>query len=176
MAENLRTTRYCNGDFIPNVTNDTDWGNLTTGAWAHYDNDSQYETPYGKLYNWYAVIDERNICPCGWHVPSDAEWTVLTDYLGGASVAGGKMKSIGTEYWESPNTGATNESGFSGLPGGYRTGNDGAFGAIGEYCNWWTNTEYLSYAWVQYLIYNSGSAAWYSSNLGRGHSVRCLKD
>jgi len=118
MAENLRTTKYCNGDPIPNVTDSLQWVNLATGAWAHNNNYSQYENLYGKLYNWYAVDDSRNICPCNWHVPTDAEWTTLIDYLGGEGVAGGKMKSTGTQYWLSPNTDATNESGFSGLPGG----------------------------------------------------------
>jgi uncharacterized protein (TIGR02145 family) len=123
-------------------------------------------------------MDTRNICPCGWHVPSEAEWQQLTTFLGGESVAGGKMKSTGTQYWESPNTGATNESGFSGLPGGYRGTeiSDSQFGALGTYCNWWTTTEHVSYAWVHYLYYNNNQAAWYNSILGRGHSVRCVKN
>jgi uncharacterized protein (TIGR02145 family) len=176
MAENLRTANYANGDPIPNVTNGTQWQNLTTGAWVHYNNDSQYENPYGRLYNWYAVSDPRNVCPTGWHVHTDAEWTLLTDYLGGASVAGGKMKSTGTQYWLSPNTDATNESGFSGLPGGYRD-NDGTFGFCGYDGDWWSSTEYDAVnAWFHNLSYHSGYVYRNGLNKTSGLSVRCLRD
>ena len=124
MAENLKTSIYRNGDVIENVTNNVQWSNLTTGALASYNNDSQYDCPYGKLYNWYAVADPRHVCPTGWHEPTDGEWTMLTDYLGGEAVAGGKMKSTFTQYWLYLNQYATNESGFSALPGGY-SGNSG---------------------------------------------------
>lgn len=175
MAENLRTTTYANGDPIPNVTDGTQFEGLTTGAWAHYNNDSQYENPYGKLYNWYTVDDPRNVCPTGWHVPTDAEYLLLTDYLGGDSVAGGKMKST-SGLWNAPNTEATNSSGFSGLPGGYRV-NDGSFYFIGEYCGWWSSAEYdTDNAWSHNLFYDSG-------NVDRGYYVkgywlwvRCLRD
>ena len=176
MAENLRTTTYANGDPIPNVTDNTQWLYLPTGAWSHYNNDSQYENPYGKLYNWYTVNDSRNVCPTGWHVPSDAEWTVLSDYLGGGAVAGGKMKSTGTAYWLNPNTGATNESGFSGLPGGSRN-YYGAFYNIGYYGNWWSSTEGgAGNAWFRYLYCNLGGV--YRDYYGKwaGFSVRCLRD
>jgi uncharacterized protein (TIGR02145 family) len=173
MAENLRTTSYANGDPIPNVTVNTQWQNLTTGAWAHYNNDSQYENPYGKLYNGYTVNDSRNVCPTGWHVPSDAEWTVLSDYLGGEAVAGGKMKSTGTQYWVSPNTDATNESGFSGLPGGSRLVN-GSFGIIGFQGYWWSSAE--NGTWTRSLFYNEGIVSRDSSGMIWGFSVRCLKD
>lgn len=173
IAENLRTTKYCNGDLIPNVTDYTEWQNLTTGAWSHYNNDSQYDTLYGKLYNWYAVNDTRNICPCEYHVPTDAEWTILTDYLGGETVAGGKMKSTGTQYWLSPNTDATNESGFSGLPGGFRNF-DGAFSNVGNYGYWWSSTgNGTDGAWFRYLTDDFGS---FSGSKGLGLSVRCLRD
>jgi uncharacterized protein (TIGR02145 family) len=178
MAENLRTTTYANGDPIPNVTDANQWSNLTTGAWAHYNNDSQYENPYGKLYNWNTVDDPRNVCPTGWHVPTDAEWTVLSDYLGGSAVAGGKMKSTGTQYWSSPNTDATNESGFSGLPGGYRLYN-GTFNFIGLYGYWWSSTESsTNYAWYRFLSYNSDnvSRSDYYKPKEDGFSVRCLRD
>ena len=176
MAENLRTTTYANGDPIPNVTDNTQWQNLTTGAWAHYNNDSQYENPYGKLYNWYAVDDSRNVCPTGWHVPSDAEWTVLSDYLGGEAVAGGKMKSTGTAYWFTPNTDATNESGFSGLPGGKR--NDyGTFDNVGLSGDWWSSTEVGTYdAWYRLLNYYFGFVSRLYNNRTNGYSVRCLRD
>ena len=176
MAENLRTTTYANGDPIPNVTDDNQWYNLTTGAWSYYNNDSQYENPYGKLYNWYTVDDPRNVCPTGWHVPTDAEWTVLSDYLGGEPVAGGKMKSTGTQYWSSPNTDATNESGFSGLPGGYRY-NDGPFYYIGFYGYWWSSTESSTYdAWLRHLRYLNGDVYRLYPNKKDGFSVRCLRD
>jgi uncharacterized protein (TIGR02145 family) len=174
MAENLRTTTYANGDPIPNVT--TQWQGLTTGAWAHCNNDSQYENPYGKLYNWYTVADPRNVCPTGWHVPTDAEYTLLTDYLGGEPVAGGKMKSTGTQYWSSPNTDATNESGFSGLPGGNRDFN-GSFDGIGLYGGWWSSTEIGTYtAWPRYLLYFNGLVDKDLINKEHGFSVRCLRD
>jgi uncharacterized protein (TIGR02145 family) len=176
MAENLRTTAYANGDPIPNVTDANQWQNLTTGAWAHYNNDSQYENPYGKLYNWYTVADSRNLCPTGWHVPSDAEWTVLSDYLGGESVAGGKMKSTDTQYWGSINTDATNESGFSGLPGGYHD-SSGTFHYIGSIGDWWSSTEYgTSTAWHRFLGSNDGSVSRSANDKANGFSVRCLRD
>jgi len=176
MAENLRSISYANGDPIPNVTDNTIWQNLTAGAWSHYSNDSQYENPYGKLYNWYTVADPRNVCPTGWHVPSDAEWTVLSDYLGGGAVAGGKMKSTGTAYWLNPNTGATNESGFSGLPGGSRASN-GTFGNVGNYGYWWSSTENDTVnVWFRYLFYVSGVVYRLNNSKSIGFSVRCLRD
>jgi uncharacterized protein (TIGR02145 family) len=186
MAQNLRTTSYANGDPIPNVTVDTQWQTLTTGAWAHYNNDNQYENPYGKLYNWYTVSDPRNVCPTGWHVPTDAEWNTLIGYLDPSfdpntsgpqsGIAGGKMKSTGTQYWISPNAAATNESGFSGLPGGIFNF-DGLFYSIGTDGNWWSSTELDStQAWLRSLGYNDGSVfrGYYSKVAG--HSVRCLRD
>jgi uncharacterized protein (TIGR02145 family) len=126
MAENLKVTKYKDGSAIPSSYSDPMWANSTTGAYAEYYNavDNVVDI-YGYLYNWYAVDDSRGLCMDGWHVPSDDEWTVLTNYLGGLSVAGGKMKEVGTEHWNSPNTGATNESGFTALPGGHRD-KDGA--------------------------------------------------
>jgi uncharacterized protein (TIGR02145 family) len=176
MAENLRTTSYANGDPIPNVTDNTQWSTLTTGGWAHYYNDSQNENPYGKLYNWYTVADPRNVCPTGWHVPTDAEYTLLTDYLGGEPVAGGKMKSTGTQYWLSPNTDATNESGFSGLPGAKR-GDVGGFFTIGDTGNWWSSSEFnLGSAWYRYLYYSYGNVNRTVYDKNTGFSVRCLRD
>jgi uncharacterized protein (TIGR02145 family) len=123
MGENLKVSKYSDGTTIPNVTNDSQWSNLTTGAWAYNNNDEANNAKYGKLYNWYAVNPttngNKNICPTGWHVPTDAEWTVLTDFLGG-DVAGGKLKEVGTINWKSPNTEAINVSLFTGLPGGLR--------------------------------------------------------
>jgi uncharacterized protein (TIGR02145 family) len=185
MAENLRTTTYANGDLIPNVTDGTQWSNLTTGAWAHYNNDNQYENSYGKLYNGYTVVDPRNVCPTGWHVPTDAEWSTIINYLdpnavGGQiapNTAGGKMKSTGTQYWGSPNTAATNESGFSGLPGGIRQGAS-AFAGIGSDGYWWSSTELGGggAAHKRSLSRYNGSVV--RSNDGKvwGFSVRCLRD
>ena len=179
MAENLRVSRYRNGESIAIVTDITAWSGLTTGGRSWYNNDSTtYEYPYGNLYNWYAVADNRGICPTGWHVPSDAEWTTLTTYLGGEIVAGGKMKSTGTAYWKYVNTGATNESGFSALPGGFRN-NDGSFDIIRNYVFFWSATEYdISYAWIRSLYYNNGYVYRNSSSFFKsvGASVRCLKD
>ncbi|MFN6389168.1 MAG: FISUMP domain-containing protein, partial [Bacteroidota bacterium] len=186
MAENLKTSIYRNGDAIANVTGDVQWIGLTTGAWCYYNNDSQYDCPYGKLYNWYAVDDSRNVCPTGWHVPTDAEWTTLTSLLGGLGVAGGKMKSTGLQYWFSPNEAATNESGFSGLPGGTRDSlidlSESAissFDHVGFSGSWWSSTKSSNTqsAWYRFLTYFGGNA--YRSTFGQlqsGFSVRCLRD
>ncbi len=182
MAENLRTTSYANGDPIPNVTNDIQWSNLTTGAWSHYDNNSQYDNPYGKLYNWYTVDDPRNVCPTGWHVPSESEWNTFINYLdpnanGGqqGNTAGGKMKSTGTQYWVNPNTGATNESGFSGLPGGARS-DWGPFYDVGGNGYWWSSEYDAFFAWNRSMNYGDGSVSLNYYNKADGFSVRCLKD
>ena len=174
MAENLRTTSYANGDPIPNVADNTQWAGLTTGAWAHYNNDNQYENPYGKLYNWYAAADSRNVCPIGWHLPSNEEWIVLIDYLGGQTIAGVKMKSIGTQNWY---IGATNESGFSALPGGTRLGSFGSFQSITAFGAWWSSTEFLVGV-VRRIGLGSvdNSVGLYNDIETDGLSVRCLKD
>ncbi|MFN5214507.1 MAG: FISUMP domain-containing protein, partial [Bacteroidota bacterium] len=178
MAENLKTTIYRNGDAIANVTGENQWVNLLTGAWCFYVNNSQYDCPYGKLYNWYAVVDSRNLCPTGWHVPTDAEWTTLTSFLGGETVAGGKMKSTGLQYWFSPNQDATNESGFSGLPGGYRYSYyNGNFSLAVRYGLWWSSTESPpTNAWYRSLGYNYGNAGRSYDVKQDGSSVRCLRD
>jgi uncharacterized protein (TIGR02145 family) len=185
MAENLRTTSYANGDPIPNVTDNWQWATVTIGIWAHYNNDSQYENPYGKLYNWYAVADPRNICPTGWHVPTDEEWNSLIGYLDPSfdpdsytqsNTAGGKMKSIGTQYWQSPNNAATNESGFSGLPGGIRDF-EGTFGSFSESGYWWSSTELSALSAAdRALASSSGDVYRYNYNKEFGFSVRCLRD
>ncbi len=176
MTQNLRTTKYKNGDALPNVTNNTDWGNLGSGAYCWYNNDNGYEQPYGKLYNWYAVNDARGLCPTGWHVPTDAEWDTLTTFLGGLSAAGGPMKEAGTAHWISPNTGATNESGFTGLPGGYRL-DDGMFGSAGNVGDWWSSTESSSsHAWFRNLSYFSDVVYRDDVDKRSGFSVRCVLD
>jgi len=180
MAENLKTSKYNDGTTIPNITDNTQWGNNTTGAWASYNNDAAKNAKYGKLYNWYAVSKttngNKNICPTGWHVPTDAEWMVLTDNLGGDSIAGGKMKEVGTTNWYSPNTDATNMSLFTGLPGGYRY-SYGDYNYIGHYGYWWSSTEpKTSAAWYRYLDYYNGNAYRDDFSKGYGFSVRCLRD
>lgn len=185
MAENLRTTVYRNGEPIANVTDITQWAGLTTGAWCYHENDSQYECPYAKLYNWYVVADPRNVCPTGWHLPTDAEWSVLINYLdpnadGGnyfSNYAGGKMKSAGLQfYWESPNQIATNASGFSGLPGGFRN-QYGTFNFIGGKGYWWSSSENATdLAWCRYLLNGSGGVDRITYPKEAGFSVRCLKD
>ena len=179
MSENLRVSRYRNGVSIPIVNDNTAWSGLMTGGRSWYAKDSTtYEYPYGNLYNWYAVTDDRGLCPNGWHAPTDAEWTILTTYLGGASVAGVKMKSIGTVYWNSPNTDATNEGSFSVLPGGYREDN-GSFYNIKNNAFFWSATEVDSnFAWRRYLSKNDGNVSRSISGINKsfGASVRCLRD
>ncbi|MBA7527477.1 hypothetical protein ES705_19653 [subsurface metagenome] len=176
MAENLKTTKYNDGTAIPLVTNSTEWDNLTTPGYCWYNNDeASYKNTYGALYNWYTV-NTGKLCPTGWHVPTDSEWTILTDYLGGYSVAGGKLKETGTTHWNSPNTGATNESGFTALPGGYRT-NSGAFNNVGSNGNWWSSTESSStYAWHRSMNYSSSNVYRDYSGKSYGFSVRCVRD
>jgi len=175
MAENLKTTRFADGSVIPNVTDGNVWEQLTTPAWCNYNNSSANDIIYGKLYNWFTVSDPRNVCPAGWHAPTDAEWTTLTNFLGGQTVAGGKMKS--TTGWPSPNTGATNESNFSGLPGGYRGVNLGTFGNVGTNGYWWSSSENApTTAWLRYLYYGYGNADRGTFTKQAGLSVRCLRD
>lgn len=153
MVRNLDVTTYRNGDPIPEVTDPTEWDNLTTGAWCYYKNDPAFGPVYGKIYNWYAVTDPRGLAPEGWHIPNNAEWIELVDCVGGESVAGGALKSTGTieldpnglidegaGLWASPNTGATNSSGFTGLPGGDNAGSNG-FNRAGFDATWWSATE-----------------------------------
>ena len=142
---------------------------------------------YGVLYNWTAAMNGaessdanpsgvQGICPDGWHLPSDAEWTQLTDYLGGKSVAGGKLKEAGYDHWQSPNEGANNESGFTALPGGYRY-SGGNFGSIRSFGDWWSSTEYdADDAWYRLLRYDYSSVFRYCSSKSMGLSVRCLRD
>ena len=177
MAENLKVTHYNDGSEIPNITNNDDWAGLSTGAYGDYDNNPTNSETYGRLQNWHTVDDDRGVCPESYHIPSDAEYTVLTDYLGGESVAGGKMKEAGLEHWNSPNTGATNESGFTVLPAGYRYSSSGTYNYMGSSGSFWSSSEYsISLAWRRELDYNSSTV--YRSYDGKqgGFSIRCLKD
>jgi uncharacterized protein (TIGR02145 family) len=180
MAENLRTTIYANGDKIENVTAESNWSNLTTGAWAYYNNDSKYENPYGKLYNAYAAVDPRNVCPAGWHVPIKYDWDKLLIYLDKNDLFfyGNKLKNAGTQYWSSPNQGATNETGFNGLPGGARS-NTGVFSGIGNTVDFWWGEKLRNgqkYADIYSLNHNKTDFYHSASELKKGHSVRCVKD
>ena len=177
MAENLKVTHYRNGDAIPNVTDDTEWSNLTSGAYCVYDNNESNLDTYGYLYNWYAIDDSRNIAPEGWHVPSDAEWETIIDYLGGSDVAGGKLKETGSEHWLSPNTGATNESGFTTLPSGYRIYDSGCFDSLGGYAYFWSSTEYSSWgAWFRTLGYNHSAVYRSYGSKIQGFAIRVVMD
>ncbi len=182
MAENLKTTRYNDGSSIPNVTGDGEWMDLTTGAYCWYNNqETTYKNTYGALYNWYSV-NTGKLCPTGWHVPSKDEWTILATYLGGVELAGGKLKESGTTHWQSPNTGATNTTRFTALPGGVRDVSSdfgGFFLRFGSNGFWWSSNPGIEptdhslwldsnsskFSFVPWWIY-------YNSGL----SVRCLKD
>jgi uncharacterized protein (TIGR02145 family) len=176
MVENLKTTKYRNGDPIPNITDGRAWSKLTTGGYCDYNNDTNHSTTYGRLYNWYAVNDSRNIAPTGWHVPSDAEWTILITYLGGERVAGGKLKETGTTHWGSPNTGATNETGFTALPGDGRN-IGGVFNSHGVNGIWLSSTEGgISTAWIRSMYCGDSGVYRGFGSKGGGFSVRCLRD
>ena len=177
MLENLKVTHFRNGDEIPNVTDGTTWTTLSTGAYCWFNNDITNKDTYGALYNWLAVDDSRNLAPEGWHLPSDAEWTILTTFLGGESIAGSKMKENGTTHWTSPNTGATNESGFTALPGGSRDNVDGLFYLLGVNNVYWTSTESsVTNAWYRFLKNNETYCVKGDYNKGDGFCIRCVKD
>ena len=149
------------------------WANLKTGAWCYYENETAKGTTYGKLYNWFAVNDARGLAPKGYHIPSDEEWTILTNYLGGENIAGTKMKS--TSGWANNGNG-TNSSAFAGLPGGYR-GYFGDFDDVGVCGYWWSSSESgTNLAWCRYLGFYSGGVNRNHFNKQNGFSVRCLRD
>jgi uncharacterized protein (TIGR02145 family) len=191
MINNLKVTRYRNGDAIPTNVDNTQWQNTSSGAYAIYphgdvdgiSSEADMVDAYGKLYNWYAVTDSRGLCPEGWRVPSDDDWATLESYLGGSGVAGGKMKSTRTEpdqhpRWASPNTAATNESGFSALPGGLR-GLDGFYSPIAIEGIFWSSTEddyYTDIAWFRFLVYTWSHVDSFYADKRCGLSVRCLRD
>ena len=180
---NLDVSTYANGDPIPEVTDPTAWAALTTGAWCYYNNDSVNGTTYGKLYNWYAVNDPRGLAPVGYHIPSDTEWTTLTTFLGGESVAGGKMKETDLCHWLTPNTDATNSSNFTGLPGGcrYLSNTSFIFFEINKYGYWWSSTVNGSNpgfpnVFYRRLNYNNATAGRNNISKASGFSVRCIKN
>lgn len=196
MAENLKTSKYANGNEIPNVSTSA-WPNLTTGAWCNFANDSLNDNIYGKLYNWYTVADQRKVCPTDWHVPSLTEWEDLSYFLGGPfnldqsvypfdpgnSISGGKMKSLGniqdgSGLWESPNLNGTNESGFAAVPGGFRNDGSGGFFSKGQSAEFWSttgmpgSTSIISY----FLRYEYGYFLKHGNGKSTGLSIRCIKD
>jgi uncharacterized protein (TIGR02145 family) len=173
MKQDLKVTHYRNGDSIPYVTG-SEWSNLNTGAYSWYNNDTTYRS-YGAKYNWFAVTDSRNICPAGWHVPTDGEWTILTTYLGASNGAGNKLKEEGTEHWQSPNTGANNESGFTALPVGVLNF-DCTFTGLGTYGLWWSTTEISNdNAWSRAMYFHNANVVIATPYKKAGISVRCLE-
>ena len=179
MCKNLDVDHYRNGDPIPEVQDEITWWKVTTGAWCYYNNDPANGAIYGKLYNWYAVNDPRGLAPDGYHIPTAAEWEELENCLGGSEVAGGKLKEVGTSYWSPPNEGATNSSGFSGLPGGSRSDYGRVFTYMSYNGYWWSSTmdndshvwfSILDFGWP-YLYRNS-----FDIYRGTGFSVRCIRD
>jgi uncharacterized protein (TIGR02145 family) len=180
---NLRVGKYRNGNTITNITNSTTWSQANSsniGAWCNYNNSITNGNIFGRLYNWYAVNDTRGLCPSGWHVPNDGEWTVLVNYLGGDSWAGGALKSTTilptVGGWTSPNTSASNASGFTALPGGYRVTN-GTFFEVGSYGGWWsTSSTGTNLAWVRLLWYGVANVDRVSYDQRFGFSVRCIRD
>jgi uncharacterized protein (TIGR02145 family) len=192
-TSNLDVTTYRDGTPIPQVTDPSQWGNLTTGAWCYYNNDATNGSTYAKIYNWYAVAGihdndpntpNKSLAPSGWHVPSDTEWNSIINFLdsnanGGLTVpnvAGSAMKEIGITHWFSPNTGATNSSGFSGLPGGYRFV-DGSYAGLGINGYWWSSSENgVGGAWYRNLNFESTNATKIGQTKNLGYSVRCVKD
>ena len=175
-SENLNTAEFSNGDKISEAKTNEEWqtmGEQGKSAWCYYDNDPANGIKYGKLYNWYAVADPRGLCPAGWHVPSDGEWTQLSNTLGGDNNAGSKMKSA-SGWYQAGN--GTNSSGFSGLPGGNR--NDvGPYNSVGVYGSWWSSTQYSpTNAWFRVLFCGSGDVFRSINNKSFGFSVRCVRD
>lgn len=176
---NLNVSRYRNGDVIPQVTNQTQWASLTTGAWCYYNNDPATEAIYGRLYNWYAINDPRGLAPLGWHIPTSTEFNTLISCLGGVTVAGGKLKEPGTVHWLSPNTGADNSSGFIGLPQGVRTGGigGGTFEFQGTAGSWWSTTSSsTNNAFLLQVDHNSTIGNVPGVNKKYGLGVRLIKD
>ena len=170
-TKNLDVTKYRNGDAIPQVQDKNAWAKLKTGAWCYYENNTANGTTYGKLYNWFAVNDTRGLAPKGYHIPTDAEWSILTDNLG--EEAGTKMKS--TSGWENEGNGS-DSIGFAGLPSGHRF-LEGSFNSIGAHVYWWSSSKVkTNYAWCRGLYSNDGNVTRGASFKPYGFSVRCIKD
>jgi uncharacterized protein (TIGR02145 family) len=172
MRENLKTSKYNDGTSIPTGLSNFEWYSTTSGAYAIYLDNSANNTTYGKLYNWYAV-NTGKLCPSGWHIPTMAEWTVLIDFLGGEEIAGLRMKTVGA--WQSGGS-ATNSSGFSGLPGGYRRGYGGEYDLKFSHGFWWSSTDSDDIAKLLHLQFSLMDAESYYETKNYGLSCRCLRD
>ncbi len=187
MKENLKVTHYSNGDTIPKVKNDSEWGALAEGAYSYYNDSTINRNTYGNLYNWHTISDDRKISPFGWNIPTDEEWKNLEIYLGmGSSTAdmtswrgtneGGNLKEAGNEHWKYPNYPAENSSGFTALPSGFR-GSSGAYVSKGEYTYFWSSSEYSgSHAWYRSLSFNKSQIRRDAGHIQDGYSIRCVKD
>lgn len=178
MAENLKTSKYRNGDPIPLVDNEEEWFLIdSSGAFCYYNDDQNNNLVYGKLYNWHALADVRGICPEGFTVPDNEDWSTLVAYAGGPETAGSGLKHKGFEYWQIPNAGATNATGFTALPGGYRVGN--GFFSKGKFANFWSATEHPENdgIGVYFLTVSYDNTYAYMATMFKraGHSVRCIK-
>jgi len=179
MAENLRTTKFRNGDAIPNVSDGNSWKNQTSAASCDLNNNSNNSKYYGKLYNFYTITDSRNIAPTGWHIATTDEWNTMVNYLGGWSFAGDKLKEMGTTHWADPNSSATNSTGFTALPGSSRNddGSWGANGIIGLYGTWWSNSGSATTLYSWNMDYNTANVVSSFVNYNtNGYAVRCVKD
>lgn len=187
LTENLKTTRYSDGTAIPFLPDNAAWAATVTGAYCDYNNTPANSTIYGRLYNWYAADNNaatkissnggKNVCPTGWHVANHDEWNTLITFLGGETVAGGKLKETGTIHWLSPNTGSTNETGFTALPGGVRNFK-GTYSFIYYYGFWWRSLDNsATSAWYSAMNYDdTGGYSYFSGNKQNGLSVRCIRD
>jgi uncharacterized protein (TIGR02145 family) len=175
-TKNLNVTRYRNGDIIPQVQNPTQWANLTTGAWCYYQQQTANGTVYGKLYNWYAVNDSRGLAPTGWHIATNEDFEDLISFLGGNEVAGSALKQTGTNRWEAPNTGATNASGLTFLPGGFINPNADFLGIKTDGYFWTSDNYNPTNAWCVNVFYNKKNASKTPSDKKHGYSVRIVKD
>jgi uncharacterized protein (TIGR02145 family) len=176
LKENLRSSHFQNGDSIPEIITNTDWIAQTAAAVCTYQNNVQYDSLFGKLYNGYAVADPRNVCPAGWHVSTDAEWSGLIDSLGGEGIAAGPLKAL--EWWSMPNAGATNEIGFGALPGGLRDADHGGFfGSLNNSGYWWSSSlESAPGAFVRYMNYPNVNVNRLAFSKKNGFSVRCVRN
>ena len=179
MAQNLNVSKFRNGDPIPEANSDQEWEQASIDkkpAWCYYEHLTEYGTAYGKLYNWYAVNDPRGLSPKGWHVSSEKDWNSLAQSLGGAELAGKKLKEKGTAHWKTPNKDATNESGFTAIPGGLNY-SFGSFVSFETKAYWWTSTEDGDDTAIVFSLgYDSNELFNLFLNKGVGLSVRCVKD
>jgi len=176
LLENLKTTKYRNGDEIANIADGNTWATTHAGAYCNYNNNADNSLLYGRLYNWYAATEGRKIAPTGWHIPSDTEWMTLINFLGGENVSGGKLKEAGQAHWASPNMGADNSSGFTALPGDYRSFS-GWFDFAVSYAYWWSSTPFsTSKAWAVYVNSNYAKVVHFQDDNVFGYSIRCIMD